>query len=443
MLPPLQYFLKTSFAVLLTVLCMGVNAQGYRDGKLYLNQDGSNYFKFTILSQAWLRYSQLNPGSTIDGYQSDAYGDVGIRRGRFQAYGQIADRVFLYSQFGINNFNFLSDRKSGFFIHDMTGAYEVARTKLWLGIGLSGWNGLSRFSAAATGSIMGLDAPLFEQTTNDVTDQFLRKLGIYAYGKLGRLDYRMVMSSPMAVTKSANYEPTISRHARFSPKPAHMQWHGYFKYDFFDLESNNTPYAAGTYLGAKRVLNIGMGFQFQPKAMWHQASNGDTLFSAMKHFAIDIYYDAPINKASGSAISAYAAYLNLNYGPGYLRNQATMNPANGSHNTALINGSGNGYPSFGTGSLWYAQIGYKFADSLVANTTFMPYASVQYARYDRLQGGMLYWDAGINWLLKGHNSKLTFAYQMRPLFYRVDGIDKARQQGSKGAWVMQYQVFLN
>ncbi len=439
-----SYIRKLGIATIAGVcLSTGATAQGFKDGKLFLNEDGSNYFKFTLMSQAWLRYTELNPGSTIGGYEKSSYGDVGIRRGRMQAFGQIADRVFLYTQFGINNFSYSSDRKTGFFIHDMTGEYEAVKGYLSLGMGLSAWNGLSRFSAPSAGTIMGLDAPLFEQNTNDVTDQFLRKLGIYAKGKIGKFDYRLVMSSPMSVLKSTGYVPEISRHSNFSPKPASMQWHGYFKYDFFDAEANVTPYATGTYLGKKKVFNVGAGFQVQPDAMWHQNAAGDTAYTAMKNFAIDAYYDAPINKAKGTAISAYIAYINFDFGPGYLRNQATMNPANGTNNKTLINGSGNGYPSFGTGNLLYAQVGYKFADDLVANTTFMPYASVQYAQYDRLEDAMVYWDAGVNWLLKGHTSKLTFAYQNRPLFYNVAGTDKAVHDGNKGGFVMQSQVFLN
>ena len=227
-------------------------AQGFKEGKLWLNEDGSNYFKFTLMSQAWLRHTWLNPGSTIGGYAKDEYTDVGIRRARLQAFGQVADRVFLYTQFGMNNFSYTSDRKAGFFIHDITGEYEVVRRYLSLGMGLSAWNGLSRFSSPSTGSILGLDAPLFEQSTNDVTDQFLRKLGVYAKGKIGKLDYRLVMNSPMSVQKSGGYSPEIGRYATFSPEPAKLQWQGYFKYDLLDEEGNTTPYMTGTYLGKKR-----------------------------------------------------------------------------------------------------------------------------------------------------------------------------------------------
>lgn len=422
---------------------MSAYSQGFKDGKIWLNEDGSNYFKFTLVSQIWVRNTDMNPGTTINGYAKDNYTDIGVRRARFQAYGQIADRVFIYSQIGMNNFNFNSDRKAGFFIHDIMGEYEVVRKHLSLGAGLSAWNGLTRFSAPSVGSIMGVDAPLFEQSTNDVTDQFLRKLSVYAKGKLGKLDYRVVMSNPMAVQKSNGYVATVGPNSTFSAKPAKMQWHGYFQWQFLDQEANTTAYTTGTYLGTKRVFNIGAGFQVQPDAMWRAGNNGDTIESNLQHFAVDAYYDAPINAETGTALSAYASYINFNWGKGYIRNQATMNPGNGTTKPEILNGSGNGYPSFGTGNLLYGQVGYKFKNNLIGKTTLMPYVSLQYAHYDRLKDDMAFWDGGFSWLLKGHTSKVTFAYQSRPV-YQVDAATQdAFKTDRKGSFLIQYQVFLN
>jgi hypothetical protein len=344
----------------------------------------------------------------------------------------------------MNNFNFLSDRKAGFFIHDVTGEYEVLKSKLSMGAGLTAWNGLTRYSAPSVGSILGLDAPLFEQTTNDVTDQFLRKLSVYAKGKLGKLDYRLVMSSPLAVQKSNGYVATLTDVSNFSAKPPKMQWQGYFQWQFLNQETNTTPYATGTYLGTKHVFNIGAGFQYQPDAMWRKGTLAtDTIISAMRHFAVDVFYDAPLNIVKGTAISAYASYMNLQHGPGYVRNQATMNPGNGTNRTAILNGAGNGYPSFGTGNLLYGQVGSKFKNNLIGNTTLVPYCSLQRASYDRLATKMNYWELGTSWLLKGQTSKLTFAYQNRPIFEVPAPGAKAVQIDRKSGFVLQYQVFLN
>jgi len=56
---------------------------------------------------------------------------------------------------------------------------------------------------------------------------------------------------------------------------------------------------------------------------------------------------------------------------------------------------------------------------------------------------MAFWDAGVNWLLKGHTSKLTFAYQSRPVYQVMPGNLLAEAIDRKGSFLVQYQVFLN
>src|SRR5262245_34032266 len=99
--------------------------------RLKLNEDGSHYIKATFLNQTWFRYADYNPGSTVLGKPTSQDFDIGLRRTRFQLYGQLTDHVTFYFQFGQNNFNFLSgnggapdnnspyvNRKLQFFIHD-------------------------------------------------------------------------------------------------------------------------------------------------------------------------------------------------------------------------------------------------------------------------------------------------------------------------------------
>lgn len=405
----------------------------FKDRKLYLNEDGSNYVKFTFMTQAWLRYADYNPGTTINGVEKNSGTDIGIRRYRVQMYGQLTDRVFAYSQFGENNFNAISDRKLGFFVHDAYGEYAIDKQKLSLGIGLSGWSGLSRFSSPSVGSILGIDAPLFLQTTNDVNDQFLRKLSVFAKGKLGKLDYRLQMAQPMEINTTA----PISEVSDFSKNPPEMQWNGYFQYQFKDQESNLTPYMAGTYQGEKRVFNIGAGFIYQKDAMWRLNTANDTITTNMVHFAGDIYYDAPIG-SRGQAISLYGNITYYDFGKDYIRNSGPMNPANGSNNPAILNGGGNSFPMYGTGTTVYAQAGYKFRNNLIGKTTLMPYVSLQHSDYEGLNDPMDFFDAGINWLLSGNTSKFTIAYQNRPIFN-----SSGNKTGTKGAVIAQYQVLFN
>ncbi|GGF11403.1 hypothetical protein [Hymenobacter cavernae] len=417
-----------------------------KDGKLALNDDASHYVKLTLANQVWARYNQSNPGTQVNGFGRNQTFDVGIRRFRIQFYGQLTDRVFIYSQIGINNFSYLSERKAGFFLHDAVSEYAVVKNNLSLGAGLGAWNGLSRFTASSVGSIMGIDLPLVAETTNDVNDQFGRKLSIYAKGKLSKLDYRVALSKPLIIARGT----AIAPYATFASTPPEPQFQGYFQWQFLDQESNLTPYHAGTYLGKKRVFNIGAGFIAQPKATWtREATRPDTVMHAMKQFAVDVYYDAPIGtEPDAPSISFYASGLHLDYGPNYLRYLGPMNPANGQASTTTdqIVGAGatygNAAPLYGTGNVLYAQLGYKLKENLLGTTTFMPYVSYQHARYKRLADDLNYYDAGINWLLVGHTSKLTVSYQNRPV-YLVQANGDNRVDARRSAVVMQYQVYFN
>lgn len=410
------------------------HAQGVKDGRIFLNEEGSNYFKTTLLVQSWVRYQEYNPGTTIFGYPKERGADIGIRRFRMQSMGQLTDRIFVYAQIGENNFNNISDRKLGFFVHDAYGEYAIVKEKLSAGAGLSGWSGLSRFSSPSVGSILGVDAPLYLQSTNDVTDQFLRKLSVHVKGKINRLDYRLALSQPMAIQKSAGYNPKVGPNATFSPKPPALETNLYVMYQFRDKESNLTPYTTGTYLGSKTVFNIGAGLVFQPRAMWYTDSQADTLNHDMLQAAVDVYYDAPLNDR-GTAISLYGAYTIFDFGPNYLRNAGAMNPANGSNNATVLNGGGNAFPLVGTGNVVYLQAGLKLASG-PGKTGIMPYASAQIARYEALEKPVSFFDLGLNWYLKGHTSKLTTAFQSRPVF-ASDGSFLNR----KGAFIAQFQVF--
>jgi hypothetical protein len=428
-----------SACVLWLCCAAGLSAQGFKDGKLYLNEDGTNYFKITLAVQSWVRYQDYNPGTTIFGFSKARGADIGIRRMRMQWIGQLTDRIFVYGQIGENNFNNISDRKLGFFVHDAYGEYAVLKQRLSVGAGLSGWSGLSRFSSPSVGTILGVDAPLYLQSTNDVTDQFLRKLSVHAKGKLGKLDYRIALSQPMAIQKSANYNPTVTSNAAFSARPPAMETNAYAMVQFKDQESNLTPYTTGTYLGKKTVLNLGAGLVYQPRAMWYinAVTPADTLEHNMTQANVDVYYDAPIG-GKGAAISAYTALTYLDFGPNYLRNNGVMNPANGDNNPSILNGGGNAFPLVGTGTVLFAQIGYKFPDNTLGKISLLPYVAWQHAQYERLNKPMNFLDLGISWLLKGHTSKVTTAWQSRPVYQTSGSLD-----GRKSAFLLQYQVFFN
>lgn len=435
--PNMTFRNRFSLALFLFVLPV-ISFSQVKQVKFDLNDDGSHYVRFTGLNQVWVRYTDMNPGTTVFGEPVDQMMDIGIRRLRFQAFGQLTDRVFFYSQFGQNNFSFLQPRFVGAFFHDALTEFRVHENILSLGGGLTAWGGYLRYSSPSIGTIMSLDAPLYQQATANVSDQFLRKLSVYGKGQIGPLDYRVAMSKPLAV-QNANIN-SVGPDANYNTEVPAFQYHGYFKFQLLDQEGNLTPYAPGAYLGKKRILAVGGGFLQQSDATWNTNTAGDTIRHDLLMLGIDVFYDSPI--AEGKLVlTLYGAYGYTDFGPRYLRNVGVMNPANGINASGTINGAGNGFPMIGTGNTYYAQAGLAFGENILTEGgKLQPYAAAQYSDLRALNEPMLMAEGGVNWYIHGaHGSKISLNYQSRPVFEsNADG--NAVETGRKGMVQLQYQI---
>lgn len=428
------------------------------DIRYNFNESGSRYFKATFLNQSWLRFNESNPGTTSLGDPAAQTFDIGLRRTRIQLFGQITDRVFLYTQFGMNNFNknnafpgysingTPSNRKIGAFFHDAVGEYEVHRQGthfVRFGAGLTIVGGLSRFSQPSIGTILTMDVPVFAQATVDQTDEFGRKLSVYSRGQLGKFNYRVDVSDPFPIETNGSAPPALGSNAVFAQKKHKKQFQGLFIYNIFDTEDNTTPgYMTGTYLGKRKVLNLEAGFISQKNATW-QRSGSDTLYNDMNLWSIAAYLDMPLNKEKGTAVSSYLGYFHTDYGKGYLRYNGLMNPATGTTQPlpGVSGTQGNAYPMFGTGSVVYAQFGYKLADGVLGSQgTLQPYISWQHSAYDRLGKDMNLYNLGLNWLMKGHTAKLSLNYENRPIYKASSTATMLTTSGRRGALIMQYQI---
>lgn len=436
----------TTLCVALLCLALSVSAQEKTELKFNLSDDGTHYVKATFLNQIWVRYNQSNPGTTVQGELTRETLDIGLRRTRFQFYGTLTDHVSFYFQFGQNNFNYLSqnagNRKLQAFFHDALAEYRPWKNndRLILGTGLTIANGLSRFSQPSIGTILSMDVPVFAQATVDQTDEFSRKLSVFARGQLGKLDYRLVLSDPFPISTNGQTPPPVSANATYALTGHHKQYQGFFVWNFLEAESHVTPYMTGTYLGKKKVLNLEAGFVAQRDATW-TGDNAFQTFHNMNLWSVAVFYDAPLNTDKGTALNAYAGYFHTDYGPGYLRYNGIMNPANGISAPYTSGMQGNAFPMFGTGNVVYAQAGFLLRKDLLGDQgTLMPYVTFQQADYERLDKPMRVIDMGINWLIKGHNSKISLDYQLRPTYAPV-GADLVRDSGMKGQCVLQYQVF--
>ena len=377
----------------------------YKPLTLKLSEDGKKYVRFITWHQMWATFSQ--------GAEDNIQTEFRLRRSRFLAFAQVSPRFLILTHFGLNNLTSASMDALGFqdgaqlFMHDAWAEYRVVDKFLYIGGGLHYWNGISRLTNQSTLNIMSLDAPRFNWATIGTSDQFARHLGVYAKGKLGRFDYRVSVNDPIGNTLDGarGIKPGVDTASYVND--GGTVFSGYFNYQFLDKESNKLPFMVGTYIGKKKVFNIGAGFLAHPggstslDASEAEVSNDVVLWSA------DAYYDSPVG-SNGAAVSAYLAYYNFDFGPNYrLAGSSDM---------------------IATGNIIYGQLGFALPE-FSNGTRFMPYVtfsnrSIEVANDPANQLGV-----GFNYFINGHNAKITCEFNSNKPAVSTDRNNIFRIQG--------------
>ncbi|PIY10813.1 MAG: porin [Flexibacter sp. CG_4_10_14_3_um_filter_32_15] len=386
----------------------------YKPLTLKLDESGNKYIRFLTWHQFWTRSTQNNPNSIgIDGNPSTSTFDIGLRRSRVLMYAQVSPRFLILTHFGINNQTFrnggitgANGKKPQLFMHDAWTEYKVV-DQLYVGAGLHYWNGISRMSSASTLNFLTIDAPIFNWATIELTDQFARQLGVYAKGKIGKLDYRIALNKPFAAGGLADDLPKDGIARNVLNDNTAVQ--GYFNYQFFDKESNKLPYFVGTYMGSKKIFNIGAGFHYHPEAIGvNKVGQSQAELQDISLFAVDAFLELPLGKGG---ITAYSVFYNYNFGDNYLRNVGIMNI------TGATAGSlgGNAQPTIGTGSIFYTQAGYAFS-KFKNGAQFQPFAAVTYKNFEALNEPSTQFDFGANYFINAHFAKITLQYSQRPVY---------------------------
>jgi hypothetical protein len=237
---------------------------------------------------------------------------------------------------------------------------------------------------------MTLDNNRQSWSTLGLSDQFVRHMGVYAKGSIEKFQYRVSINDALTNGLDARDPSTVLNTTIYGgrkivgSRDAGKVYSGYFEYGFKDAESNFLPYKVGSYLGSKKIFNVGAGFFMHPKGS--VSSDGTTITSHdVNIFAVDAFYDAPIG-TNGSAITAYATYQSNDYGENYLFN------------------------AYGTGSMVYGHVGYVIPRDKT-KTKFQPYVSYASNTYDAVNDDRNVLGVGANAYMSGHNSKLTLEYK--------------------------------
>lgn len=383
---------KISFLVffLMTAFAFSQGSPDYGGGlKVNINEDGSKYFRIISWAQVQAQYNNNVPAT-------ESKLNFNLRRARILMYAQINKDFLILTHFGLNSLTAenLSPTGKGessqLFFHDVWAQYSLGKNHA-IGGGLHYWNGISRLNNQSTLNIMTLDNQRQAWATLGLSDQFACHMGFYVKGAIDKFQYRVAINEAMTNNLQAAAVPVNDGPATYTgrrllgSRDAGKNVAGYFEYALNDSESNFLPYKVGSYLGTKKVFNVGAGFFVHPNGSVVADGSGNLSGQDVTILAADVFYDAPLG-SNGGALTAYALFQNNDYGKDF-----TLGT------------------TYETGTLLHGHVGYVIPSSSAKK--FQPYVSFDHRKIDALNDNASQIGVGTNLYMSGHNSKLTLEYQ--------------------------------
>lgn len=380
--------------------------------KVDLSEGGDKYFRLITWHQFWLSSNDFNGGLQT------AVTPM-LRRSRFLMYAQLSDRFLILTHLGLNNLTPAGTDPLGhspqaqLFMHDAWVEFKVSK-QLYLGGGLHYWNGISRLNNQSTLNFMPLDNPRHAWASLGTTDQFARHLGVYAKGDLGKLAYRFSWNGAglnsldvQGGLQATQTEAAYNGRQEFGDRASNI-YAGYVNYQFWDRESSKLPFIVGSYLGKKKVFNLGAGFYSHPQGSVLLDDKGMPQGQNVLLWAVDAFMDLPLSK--GYAFTGYLSYQNNDYGNNYRL---------GGTSQAVF-----------SGNVVYFHGGLLLPSS--GKVAWQPYLTLTQKQLQVFDEGATDYGIGLNCLITGHHAKLTLEYRNTGFVGRND----ARQL------LMQAVIFL-
>jgi hypothetical protein len=402
-------------------------SKGFR---INMSDDGKVFAKFGFGTQIWTRFMDLNPGATDpNGMPITKEYDIMLRRNYLSVYSSL-DRVTLFAMLAMgsqnahvstNPFNPYHKTPS-FFFYDAFGSYKIHKKHLIMGMGLNMYNGISRYSSGGSSTTIGVDVPVIAVPDLLTTYQNARQMSVFATGKFGKFDYRIALAKPY-VASNIPTSDTASYIAYEYPNHG-LSFKGYFTVQLWDQESCAMPFYTSSYLGAKKVLNFGVGFDYNPESTISFDDDGESTMHDRLHIGADVFLDLPFE--NNSVVTFYASYFLFDYGPNYLISYGIQDICNG----------GITEPQHGTGSAIHSQLAYVLPEDWIKTKgKFQVYSLMNYRDFDALNEVAINYSLGMNYYIAGHKIKWTLEYQNRPVFDASNNLETR-----KGLAVGKFQI---
>ncbi len=331
-------------AIALVVLLAPAFAQA--QAMIKVNDDVN--IKFGILLQGWADWNQDTASA---GYSENLF----LRRARFIVGGQVAKNVTFFVE--TDNPNLGKAPKalgSGFILQDAYVEWKLADSFILDG-GLI-LIPMSRNGLQSAASQLSIDYGTFSFLNSAPTQSSVgRDTGFQAKGYFANkhLEYRIGAFQGFRNPAVAG----VDAGSRNSFRSA-----GRLQYNIFDAEVG--PFYTGTYLGKKKILSIGAGYDTQ---------------SYYNAYAGDLFFDLPVGKAGG--VTGQFDWVHWD-------GEKTF--------TALAQQND-----------WFAELGFFMAGPKVQ--PYVKYEKQSFAVSDATKGQKRF-QVGLNGYISGQNLKLTAAY---------------------------------
>lgn len=408
-----------------------------------LSPDGKSELGFKYAMQFWARHARTNPGTLgFNGEPINWFSDLVMRRNRLRIYTLLDDKVFFYTQFGSNSERFDGGGENIFF-HDLNVMYALSGKKLRVGAGLSNWMGISRYTNVSFQFNYVHDHPTFNYPNIGRTDQAARIIGTWVTGQVGKLGYRMNVGKPFYFDNFAAIEADSLRNTAGEYGSESFSLSGYFTWSFMDTEESWFPFYHMTRLGKKKIVTLGAGFHYHPNSIAYLDDNFNRQVQERLQLGADMMIDYPLS--DGSLINLYAVYYNYDMGPNFLRSTTGVDghALSPEFTTDYPQGGGLSQFTIGTGQIIHTQFGYLLPVTLGERGKLMPFGTYTLFDFEGLGDQLQRFDAGLTYFVHGHNVKLTFEYQTRPIYRGTTGPDAiGEQEMLKGMYLMQLHFMI-
>lgn len=359
--------------LVVSILCF-FSLPAYGGQKFQINDDVGG--EIGMWAQTW--YQHYSDGKDINGNITVADGkenvnDFSIRR----AYFYIKAHAPIFSFFT----HIASDRvgQEGLDNPSMGLGSGVAWRDLWITANLDEAFKIQvgrmyvpftrAYGTTSTKSMMTLDLPFLQGGVRG---------GILYASKVGRDDGVTLWGNPL--DGKIQYRLMFAEGVEGSSNRGdHLRVAGRVSVNLFEAEKG--WFNAGTYLGKKKILAIGAGFDTQSDIDAGGKTDDHAKWTA------DLFMDMPMG--DNSAVTLEGGYIKINH-------------STGGHNFSTLSGADDA-------KIWYAQTGY-----LIPGGKIQPY--VRYETISPDDGSAAgkkdtdFVGGGVNYYFRGHNGKLTIDY---------------------------------